>query len=465
MSPAQKPNVLFILTDDQRYDTIAALGNPIIQTPYMDFLVDHGTAFTKAHIPCGTSGAICMPSRAMIHTGRTLFHLYREGQDILPTHTTLGECLKSAGYQTFGTGKWHNGTAAFNRSFEDGSAIFFGGMWDHWNVPVCHYDPAGLYDNEINTIPNFYASNEIDRVHCDQIAPGRHSTELISHEAIRFIKHMENEPFFLYVSFLAPHDPRSMPEAFHRLYDPDQISLPDNFMTEHPFCYGIESIRDETLAKRPRDPKEIRRHIAEYYAMISHLDYEIGRILEALEQTGKADRTLVILAGDNGLALGQHGLMGKQNCYEHSIRIPLIFSGPGIPEGLLCDQYVYLLDIFPTLCDLLKIDHPKSVEGLSLCPLMQNPNKPLRETLYFAYTDLIRAVKDDRFKLIEYKGQTRHTQLFDLKADPSERQNLYGSPGSDPTVSRLRSELKRYRDLWEEEKHPLGASFWLHSGL
>lgn len=457
---AVKPNILFILTDDQRFDTIHALGNPEIQTPNLDRLVANGTAFTHAHIPCGTSGAVCMPSRAMIHSGRTLFHLQKEGQSIPPEHTMLGEHLQTAGYRTFGTGKWHNGTASFARSFQDGGAIFFGGMWDHWNVPICDYDPTGTYANEINIIQNPQAGNKIMRVHCDRYMPGRHSTELISDEAIRFLEgNSSNQPFFLYAAFMAPHDPRSMPERFKAMYDPDKIRLPENVMAEHPFTYGVRDIRDEVLAPYPRDPAEIRRHIAEYYAMITHLDDEIGRILKALERTGKMDETIVVLAGDNGLALGQHGLMGKQNCYEHSVRVPLIFSGFGIPRGCRCDQYAYLLDIFPTLCDLIDVPCPASVEGRSLLPVMQK-RQAIRKTLYFAYTDLIRAVKDDRYKLIEYTGQIRMTQLFDLLHDPQEQKDLAENAEYTATITRLRQEMSGFSKQWDDRQHPMGKAFW-----
>ncbi|MDW7658953.1 MAG: sulfatase-like hydrolase/transferase [Bacillota bacterium] len=463
---SRKPNVLFILTDDQRFDTIHALGNAEVATPNLDRLVNRGTAFTRAHIPCGTSGAVCMPSRAMIHTGRTLFHLQQEGQEIPPEHTTLGECFRSADYRTFGTGKWHNGTAAYARSFTDGGSIFFGGMWDHWNVPVCDHDPTGAYDNEINCIMNFQANSAVTRVHCDRYTPGKHSTELISDEAVQFIGgYSTDQPFFMYVSYLAPHDPRSMPERFKALYDPESIALPENFMSEHPFQYGVQHIRDEVLAASPRDPAEIRRHLAEYYAMITHLDFEIGRILQALDESGQMDETIIVLAGDNGLALGQHGLMGKQNCYDHSIRIPLIFCGPGIPVGQRCDQYAYLLDIYPTLCELLSIEQPATVEGLSLLPSMQNPQVSVRDTLYFAYTDLIRSVKDDRYKLIEYAGNIRQTQLFDLLQDPAERQNLYGQEDHAAIVDRLRLELMNFRDQWDDRQHRLGDAFWSQCSL
>ncbi|MEG0388461.1 MAG: sulfatase-like hydrolase/transferase, partial [Niameybacter sp.] len=132
----QYKNVLFLIADDQRFDTIRALGNQEIHTPYLDKLVKMGTTFTNAHIPSGTSGAVCMPSRAMIHSGRTLFHIQGEGQNIPNEHSTLGETLKNAGYYSCGIGKWHNGIESYARSFNDGDDIFFGGMWDHWHVPI-----------------------------------------------------------------------------------------------------------------------------------------------------------------------------------------------------------------------------------------------------------------------------------------------------------------------------------------
>jgi arylsulfatase A-like enzyme len=456
-----KPNILFLLTDDQRFDTIHALGNKEIITPNMDRLVANGTAFTHAHIPSGTSGAVCMPSRAMLHTGRTLFHIQDMGQQIPENHTTLGEAFRSAGYRTFGTGKWHNGPASYARSFSDGKAIFFGGMWDHWNVPLCHFDPTGKYENQIPFTQNFMQSNHPMKVHADYFSTGQHSSEIFSEAAINFIDNYESdEPFLMYVSYLAPHDPRTMPQRFNEMYDPDQISLPANFMEEHPFNYGAKQIRDETLAPYPRTQAEVKRHLAEYYAMISHLDYEIGRVIEALEQSGKAENTIIILTGDNGLALGQHGLMGKQNHYEHSIRVPLIFSGPNIPKGLQIDHYAYLLDIFPSLCELACMEAPASVEGKSLLPMMNNPELQLRETLYFAYSDLIRSVKDDRYKLIEYTGHVRETQLFDLEDDPFEINNLYGRNEYEATVHHLRLELIKHRDAWDDQLHPLGRTFW-----
>lgn len=456
-------NVLFILTDDQRYDTIAACGNPDIETPNMDWLVRNGTCFTHAHIPGGTSGAVCMPSRAMLNTGRTLFRIEGEGQSIPESHTCMGETFKEAGYETFGTGKWHNGPPAYTRSFSCGENIFFGGMWDHWNVPTCYYDPTGEYDNTINFVCNFFQNNRPTLVHCDKFNPGKHSSELISDSAVNYLNrrkgNTQNAPFFLYLSYLAPHDPRTMPQEYKEMYDPDKLQLPKNCVPEHPFLYGVEEIRDERLAKYPREEAEVRRHLAEYYGMISHLDHEIGRVIAKLEEIDEIDNTIIVLTSDNGLALGSHGLMGKQNLYDHSVRVPLVMQGAGIPKGEIRDQYVYLLDIFPTLCELNGLEIPQSVEGISFYPCILDSSVKTRENLYFAYNDLLRAVKDERYKLIEYRTTINRTQLFDMQNDPEELTNLADQSEYTEVLKRMREKLYGLRDKWESD-HRYCKTFW-----
>ena len=458
-----QPNIVFFFTDDQRFDTIRALGNKAIRTPHLDKLVARGTTFTHAHIPCGTSGAVCMPSRAMLLTGRSLFHLDREGQQIPPAHTTLGEALGANGYRTFGTGKWHNGRPAFNRCFAEGDEIMFNGMTDHWNVPVYHYDPTGAYDRKVPMCPAPLKSKREVFRSADHINAGMHSSEMVCNAGINFIRQQDDEhPFFAYIAFLAPHDPRVMPEKFKTMYDPAAIELPPNFMGGHPFDTGALRIRDEELASFPRSPEETREHIADYYAMITHLDHELGRVVEALEAKGMLDNTIIVFAGDNGLALGQHGLFGKQNCYEHSVRVPLILAGPGVPKGSQTDAYAYLFDIFPTLCGLTNTPVPASVEGRDFSACMHDDGKPHRETLYFAYTDCQRAVKDRQYKLIEYaiEGRERQTQLFDVIQDPWEQTNLAGNPEYADILVGLRRELFRLRDEWDDTKHPMGEKFW-----
>ncbi|MFB9276486.1 sulfatase-like hydrolase/transferase [Cohnella cellulosilytica] len=457
-----RPNLVLFVTDDQRFDTIAALGNDLISTPNLDELARSGVAFTQAHIPGGTFGAICMPSRAMLHTGKSLFHLANHGWEIPDDHVMLGETLRSAGYRTFATGKWHNGTASHARSFSEGGEIFFGGMADHWNVPVCRYDPSGVYAETARKIDNPFYQNKAKEVHCDHLTPGKHSTELFGDCAVRWLEEEADErPFMMYVAFMAPHDPRSMPDDYRNLYKPEDIPVPDNYREEHPFDYGIRDMRDEVLEAYPRTREAIRHHIAEYYGMISHLDYEVGRVIAALKKAGKYENTIIVFTADHGLALGRHGLMGKQSNYEHSIRVPLLLAGPGIPSNQIRSTYLYLYDLYPTLCELLGIGVPESVEGQSLVPALLDPGLQHREYLGLAYEDAIRGIKNRRYKLLEYRTETvKETQLFDLETDPDERFNLFGLPEYEDVADELRERLHAIRDEGDDLAHPTGIRFW-----
>ncbi len=458
---ADRPNFLFFFTDDQRFDTIRALGNPHISTPNLDWLVANGTAFTDAYIMGGTSGAVCMPSRAMLWTGRTLFHIEGQGQAIPSEHTLLGETLQAGGYTVFGTGKWHNGPAAYARNFNRGAEIFFGGMDDHWNVPACDYDPAGAYPQRIRQTVDFVQQRVVEKV-ADHIHAGRHSSALFCDAACEFLRSGDaRDPFFVSVCFMAPHDPRTMPREYLAQYDPAQLPLPENFLPEHPFDNGELEVRDELLAGLPRDPAEIRRHLAAYYGMISHLDAQIGRVLDTLRETGQLDNTVIILAGDNGLALGRHGLMGKQSLYEHSIHVPLLMCGPGIPQDVRRAAPVYLSDIYPTVCELAGLDVPASVEGASLVPALRDAAYEPHGQMLYAYRHLQRAVREGRYKLIEYavSGQ-RTTQLFDLETDPFEMHNLAGDPAHAGVLARLRQALLRWRDEFGDTQEGMGRLFW-----
>ena len=422
-----RPNVVVLFSDDQRFDTIAALGNREIETPNLDRLVARGTAFTQATIMGGLHGAICVPSRAMLHTGRNLFHLGGPGDVIPPQFTSLPETLRAAGYCTHAIGKWHSDKAAFNRIYNEGGPIFFGGMHDPFSAKPHEHDATGEYGAA--SVRDFQ---------------GTHASEVFANAAIDFLKQPQQKPFFLYVAFTAPHDPRVAPEEFMRRYDPAKLHLPPSFMPEHPFDNGELKVRDELLAPFPRTQEEILRQTAEYYGIISHLDAQVGRVLDALEAQGLAENTIVVFAGDNGLALGRHGLMGKQSLYEHSIRVPLIYAGPGIPKGERREARCYVHDLFPTLCEGLGVPTPESVESRSLWGCFADPAARPYETTFHAYRDLQRAVRGERFKLIEYNvGGDKRTQLFDLFDDPWEINDLANStPG---VVADMREKLTKWR--------------------
>lgn len=457
-----RPNVLVIFTDDQRYDTIAALGNTTIRTPNLDRLVARGVAFTQAHIPSGMHGAVCMPSRAMLHTGRSLYRLGGTGSPIDPGHAMIGETLQEAGYECFGTGKWHNSPESYARSFTTGAEIMFGGMADHWNVPMCAFDPTGRYDHAQPAVHNPYGDNRVVTHVVDHITPGAHSTELITNATLDYLDRAPaHSPFFAYVSYLAPHDPRTMPRRFLEMYDPAEIDLPESYRPEHPFDYGMRDVRDELLEAYPRTPEAIRRHLAEYYAMITHLDDAVGRILDRLEERGLAERTIVVFAGDNGLALGRHGLMGKQSTYDHSVRVPLIFAGPGIPAGRTTDAFAYLFDVYPTLCDLLELQTPPTVEGRSLVPIFADTNAHHRDELYFGFGVQMRAAKTRSHKLmLSTHREQNWVQLFDLELDPDEIRNIAGLPEIALIQTDLTTRLMRLRDEWGDRETEWGEAFW-----
>lgn len=458
-----QPNIVLFFTDDQRFDTINAIHDTPVKTPNFDRLVSMGTTFTNAHITGGTHGAVCMPSRAMLHTGRNIFQIKDAGESISNNHIMLGETLQANKYTSFGAGKWHNGKESFNRNHNEGSHIFFGGMADHWNVPMFDYDRTGEYTGTGKFIKNPFKTNKTKEYKFDYRYQGKHSSELISQAGIDFIDdYNADNPFFMYLSYLAPHDPRTMPEEYLTMYDPKSIELPDNYLDRYPFSNGGLHNRDEKLASYPRKEEEVKQHIAEYYGMITHLDHEIGRVINKLEEQNLLDNTLIILAGDNGLAVGQHGLMGKQSCHEHSVRVPLIFSGPGIPQNIQSDAFVYLFDIYPTICDYLSINTPHTVNGKSFLDVINDNKKAIRDELYLVYSKHQRAIKTKKYKLIEYVigGKHTHTQLFNLENDPNEIENLENDSKYNNIIEDLRNKMVFYRDDWEETKTHWGKFYW-----
>jgi len=415
---SNRPNILFMIADDHRHSSVGALAQEPVQTPTFDQLMAEGTTFTHAHIMGSTSGAVCMPSRAMLMTGRNLFHV----PDPLPSDIPLlPELLWQNGYTTFGTGKWHNRPETFARSFSTGGNVYFGGMSDDQYAFTVHdFDPSRAYDENTLSIAETF------------------STTLFADEMIDFLNMRtadDDEPFFAYVAFTSPHDPRTPPPPYDTMYHPDDIVLPPNFAPEHPFDLGIRDIRDEVLADYPRTDTEIQGHIADYYGMISHMDMEIGRILQALDDNGLRENTIVIYTSDHGLSVGQHGLMGKQNLYDHSMRIPMIIRGAGIEAGRQTDALVYLLDLFPTLCERAGIPIPPSCDGHSLNALLDGYTDVHRQTIFTAYQNTFgdpedkpyqRAVRGTRYKLIQsVVDDTLTTQLFDMIDDPYETTDLH----------------------------------------
>jgi arylsulfatase A-like enzyme len=395
---AAKPNVLFILADDFRSDCVAALGNRHIRTPSLDTLAERGMSFSRAYCNGSMIGAVCAPSRTMLLTGRSLFHL--PGPKAPGTQYALWpKAMRAGGYETFHLGKKGN-------SFVPGMEAF----------DICRYTSA---DNGARAQSSQEAADGVLRYLRDR---------------------KDDKPFFIYLAPPVPHDPRVAPREFMALYDPASLPLPASFRPLHPFDNGEMTVRDELLAPHPRTAAVVRRHLADYYACISCFDHHVGRILEFLKQSRQLDNTIVIFTGDNGLSLGDHGLLGKQNLYEYGgMHVPLVIAGPGIPRGK-SDALVYLYDLFPTVCELTQTPVPPLVDGKSLVPVIAGKAPKVRDCLFTAYRDVQRAVRDDRWKLIRYP-QINKSQLFDLRDDPHELHDLADKPEYAAKVKELTARL------------------------
>jgi len=431
------PNILFVVVDDHRADAIGALGHPTVHTPVLDGLVRRGTAFTRATIQGGLMPAVCAPSRACLLTGNGVFRADAEPKlDAGPVFEvrlpadacTLPERLRAAGYETFVTGKWHNDLPALLRSFERGREIFHGGMCDHTAVPVRDLE-------------------EIRRGEPTRTGGG-FSSEIFCSAAENFVRERGRErPFFAWVALTSPHDPRTPPAEFRALYDAAQIPLPKNFRPDHGFDNGELEVRDERLAPRPLSPDIVREHLADYYGMISHHDACIGRVLAALRETGQEENTVVVYVSDHGLALGSHGLLGKQNLYDHSVRVPLIIAGPGVPVARRCDALVQPFDVYATLCELAGVTAPAGLDSRSLVAAMAGSGGG-RESVCSVYMDCQRMVTDGRWKLIIYRVDgAERVQLFDLAGDPDECRDLAAERSSVARIAELRARLR----CWQAE--------------
>lgn len=424
----ENPNFIFIITDDQTYKSINSLNNNEIITPNFDRLKDAGFTFTHSFNEGAWGGAVCVASRAMINSGQRLWHA-REG---VQTDSLWGQVFQAAGYETFLTGKWHNGDKTALKSFTKIQGLGRGmyetkqGMngpryrrvnWEEWHPadtswggqwkPTVKY---GVRTDTSWTLTNFKKINQ-------------HSSEYFSDEAITYLENYDQDkPFFMYVSYTTPHDPKQIEQKYLDLYPIEDIKVPANYMDEHPFDQGHHAIRDEIIAPIPRTKEAIQMHRSEYYALITHTDEQIGRILNTLDKTGFTENTYIIFVSDHGLAVGMHGLMGKQNMYEHSVRMPFIIVGPEIEPGRMSDELVYMQSIFATTADLANIEVPSTVEYPSLVPILRGVGKG-HEYIYGGYMHFQRMIRNNEYKMILYP-HNGHYQLFNIAEDPDEINNI-----------------------------------------
>lgn len=463
---AARPNILFILADDQCWETLGCVSGAV-QTPNLDRLAEDGVLFTHAYNMGGWDGALCAASRASLNTGRTLWNNFRLDRAIrnrdwarknnkpskeVGVGTTWSQWMSAGGYHTYFAGKWHTILHQAEKVFDEVGTLR-PGMPNQSNERYNrNFDPA-----HSNWSP-------WDKSKGGFWQGGTHWSEVLRDETVAYLKRapQNHKPFFAYVSFNAPHDPKQAPKEYIERYPVASIKVPENFMTEYPYAREIESrdIRGERLAPFPRTEYSIQVNRQEYYALITHMDEQIGLILDQLDRSGLRENTVIVFTADHGLALGHHGMMAKQNMYEHSLRAPLIISGPGVPKGTRFDERIYIQDVVPTTLELAGIEIPERVEFQSFLPLLKGGQYQERTAIYTAYKDVQRAVIVGDYKLMYYANIPKY-RLFNLKSDPHEMNDLADCPEFTEKVESLRrvmlQEMERYADEQLTEHRHYGS--------
>jgi arylsulfatase A-like enzyme len=444
---SDRPNFLFMIADDHTYRAIRALYDQEVRTPNLDRLAARGCAFTHCFQQGSWTPAVCIASRMMLVTGLNTFRANQD-RDFTPL---WGQTLRNAGYHTYMVGKWHLDPTMLQRCFDETGPI---GLGMFQSTPQAYRRPEAGNDwtpwNE-NLRGHWLHTKLWTDARRDEI---RHSCKIYTDCAVDHlvnkVPHM-NQPFFMYLGFNSPHDPRQSPKEFVDMFPRDKIEIPPNFVPEFPFDNGFLRGRDEQLAPFPRTHQAVRLHRSEYYAIIAYLDHQIGLILDALDRSGKADNTYVIFTADHGLAVGQHGLMGKQSLFDHSIRIPWIIRGPGVPEGKRVDDLVYQHCTFATTCELAGVPVPRQVEFPSFAGLIKGQGAPKYDAIFSRYLDYQRTVRTRDHKLIVYP-QVSEVQLFDLKKNPWEllSDDLAEEASMAPVRKRLMQQLRSFQKEFDD---------------
>ena len=409
----KRPNFLFVLVDDQSpFDLKTYDPNSILDTPNIDKLAKEGLVFDDARNMGSMNGAVCTPSRHMIMSGVSVWNLppSAEFQKQVDPHPideqTMGAVFNRAGYKTMRTCKKGNSYPNANKQFS-------------------------------------VVKDATKRGGTEESGSAWHSKQVLRYLTARDSL-QEKDPFLIYFGFSHPHDTRNgtpeLLEKYGAVNHKDQHNVPPlnekqpqlqyNYLKEHPFFHGHPELRDEERVSgvwKNRDENTVRNELGREYACSENIDIQLGKVLDRLEAMGELDNTYIIYTSDHGMSIGRHGLMGKQNLYEHTWRVPFIIKGPGIDAGKRVKGNIYLLDILPTLCELAGIDEPKTVQGESFVPVINGEKEVVRDVMYGVYAGGtkpgMRTVKKGDWKLIKYDvmgGAVRETQLFNIAENPNE---------------------------------------------
>ena len=415
-----RPNFLFVLVDDQSpFDLKIYNPSSSLDSPVLDSLAEQGMVIDGAHHMGAWVGGVCTPSRHMIMSGRSVWHIPNRGKQnrnpnasnpaLVPVdlaQSTLPAVFNRAGYGTMRTCK--NGNS---------------------------YDAANALFTVSRTATKRGGTEETGSAwHANQVL------EYLGHREREGV----DEPFFIYLGFSHPHDTRDGTPELLRKYGavnhtnrntlpalhPNQPHLPLNYLPKHPFPDGHPNLRDEVAVSGVwdrRDQATIQNELGRQMACNENIDQQIGRVLKRLEEMGELENTYVVYTADHGMAIGRHGLQGKQNLYEHTWRVPMIIKGPGVKAGTRATGNIYLMDLLATFCDLAGFESPETNEGLSFRPVLEGKLDSIRDVLYGVYCGGtlpgMRCIKQGDWKLIKYDvldGAVQETQLFNLSENPHE---------------------------------------------
>jgi choline-sulfatase len=433
------PNFLFIFADDMAFETIAAYSQTDIDTPHLNRLVQRGTHFSHAYNMGAWNGAVCIASRTMLLSGKTVWNAHKLDSAkkmgaLAKNGQTWPQWLKQAGYRTYMSGKWHiknNPHNLFDRVLDV--------------RPGMPADVLAGYNRPLS--PDHYATGwkPWDPTQGGFWEGGTHWSEILAEHSITFLKEAASrpEPFFMYLAFNAPHDPRQAPKSYIDRYPLSRIPLPATYRPTYPYEKEMgcgPTVRDERLAPFPRTEYAVKVNRQEYYALITHMDDQIGKILTALDQTGKADSTYIIFTADHGLAVGHHGLLGKQNLYEHSTKVPFIICGPNIQPNQSISTPIYLQDILPTTLELAGIENEDQIEFKSLLPLLRGETADHYPSIYGGFKGVQRSITLDGWKLIHYT-QADIYRLYHLAKDPLEQQDLISQSTQATRIAEMKQAL------------------------
>ena len=435
-------NVLFIAVDDMNND-LGCYGHPLVKSPNIDRLATQGVRFDRAYCQF----PLCSPSRSSLMTGlrpdsTRVFDLQYRFRTGLPDVVTLSQLFKNNGYYAARVGKiYHYG----NPGDIGTSGLDDPPSWQEVVNPAGR-DKTALEPQILNHTPKRGLGSAMailaDKTGTDE----EHTDGKVATEAIRLLETHKAEPFFLAVGFYKPHTPYIAPQKYFDLYPLEKIILPEVAQD-----FAKHAIKPALASTRPWPyfgvtPNQARECKAAYYAAISFVDAQIGRLLDALDRLGLRENTVVVFWSDHGYLLGEHGLWMKQSCFEESARVPLIIALPGTKKaGQSCPRTVELLDLYPTLADLAGLTPPKNLQGVSLRPLLENPQAPSSRP---AFTQVQRgafpghSVRTERWRYTEWDGGAKGAELYDHQADPQELRNVAADPENAVVLAEMRALIK-----------------------